>query len=45
MNPASAVIDLEEFRKRRAVSTPAPRLPPPSQMWSPVWVWVMCWPY
>ncbi|WP_187323600.1 hypothetical protein [Stigmatella aurantiaca] len=44
MNPASAVIDLEEFRKRRSVSPAAPRTTPPAAVWSPVWVWVMFWP-
>lgn len=44
MKPASDVIHLDEFRKRREAKTaPAPQ-PRALPLWSPVWVWVMVWP-
>jgi hypothetical protein len=44
MKPASDVISLDEFRKRRETQ-PAPTPRPQAQpLWSPVWVWVMVWP-
>jgi hypothetical protein len=44
MNQASAVINLEEFRKRREFKAPAVPATTPAPLWSPVWVWVMVWP-
>ena len=44
MKPASDVIQLDEFRKRRAAQPTPPPTAPQLPMWSPVWVWVMVWP-
>lgn len=44
MSHASAVIDLEEFRKRREARPATARPMPAVGYWSPVWVWVMVWP-
>ncbi|HEX8537476.1 MAG TPA: hypothetical protein VF664_08420 [Cystobacter sp.] len=44
MSHASAVINLDEFRKRRESKPAAARPMPTMGYWSPVWVWVMVWP-
>jgi len=44
MSQAAAVIDLEEFRKRREARPVAVRASTPPTVWTPVWVWVMVWP-
>ncbi len=35
------VIDLEEYRRRRAAKASRP---PALVVWVPVWMWVPCWP-
>lgn len=42
MSPASSVIDLEEFRKRRESRPAVAPRPMPSMGY--FWVWVMVWP-
>jgi hypothetical protein len=44
MSHASAVINLDEFRKRRESKPASARPLPAPGFWSPVWVWVMVWP-
>jgi hypothetical protein len=43
MGQAARIIDLDEFRKKKAEQTPAPApiAPVPQQVW--VWVWFPVW--
>jgi len=45
MEPQARVIDLEQYRRRRAEQRERaqPVMPAPV-MWVPVWVWVPLWP-
>lgn len=41
----AAVIDLEDFRKKRGVGQCQMMRPTPtSRPWIPIWVWVIVWP-
>ncbi|ATB32175.1 hypothetical protein [Melittangium boletus] len=44
MSQAAEVINLEEFRKRRASRQVSTGALVPMHRWTPVWVWVMVWP-
>lgn len=41
---SAAVIDLEDFRKRREAQQCQVMQPAPRRTWMPVWVWVVVWP-
>jgi hypothetical protein len=40
----AAVIDLQDFRKKREAEQCQMMRPSPVRPWLPVWVWVMVWP-
>jgi hypothetical protein len=41
---SAAVIDLQDFRKKREAEQCQMARPAPVRPWLPVWVWVMVWP-
>jgi hypothetical protein len=41
---SAAVIDLQDFRKKREADQSQMSRPTPTRPWMPVWVWVVVWP-
>jgi hypothetical protein len=41
---SAAVIDLQDFRKKREAEQCQMARPAPIRPWLPVWGWVMVWP-
>lgn len=41
---SAAVIDLEDFRKKRGTAQCSMRSSPAARPWIPIWVWVIVWP-
>lgn len=41
---SAAVINLQDFRKKREAEQCQMMRPIPVRPWLPVWVWVMVWP-
>jgi hypothetical protein len=41
---SAAVIDLQDFRKKRETEQSQMHRPTQPRPWMPVWVWVVVWP-
>jgi hypothetical protein len=41
---SAAVINLQDFRKKREAEQCQMMRPAPVRAWMPVWVWVVVWP-